>query len=138
MNQNINFNINSSLNQEFSNYISYDKLLVKIPQLSVIRQELRYATQYLTSQKLYQSAKWFFLNFFINFFYRAGELLLGVTNESGIENSFLLKNFISNNTDNNYRFDKIYVEEYNTSSDTLMVARNLFDLREFKKCSHML
>lgn len=39
------------------------------------------------------------------------------------------------NRDENYRFDKVFKEPYDESSDAVMLARNLFDLREFKKCA---
>ena len=69
---------------------------------------------------------------------RAGELLLGVTKQTDFEENFLLRNFNSNNTDPTYQFDRIYMEKYDKSTDVLMLARNLFDLREFKKAAHML
>lgn len=30
------------------------------------------------------------------------------------------------------------MEKYDKSTDVLMLARNLFDLREYKKCAHLL
>ncbi len=48
MNQNFNFNLPTNLNYEIPNYITYDKLLVKIPNLNVVREELRYTTHILT------------------------------------------------------------------------------------------
>lgn len=91
-----------------------------------LKAELRYVTQQLNHYKLFQSAKW------------AGELLLGITKQSDIDSSFLLKGFIANNSDQNYQFDKIFIEKYDKTSDVLLVARGLFDLREYKKCAYLL
>jgi hypothetical protein len=49
-----------------------------------------------------------------------------------------MRNFIANNCDTNYRFENVYSEGWSEVSEKLLVARNLFDLREFKKCSHLL
>lgn len=49
-----------------------------------------------------------------------------------------MRNFIANNCDLNYKFDKVFHEPWGEASDKLLVARNLFDLREFKKCSNLL
>ena len=125
MNQSLNFSP-TPINFEISNYISNDKLLVKIPNLLSLKAELRYVTQQLSHYRLYQSSKW------------SGELLLGITKQSEIDSSYLLKNFISNNIDINYQYDKIFIEKYDKTSDVLLVARGLFDLREYKKCAYLL
>ncbi|KAL4478389.1 hypothetical protein ABPG74_006624 [Tetrahymena malaccensis] len=111
---------------EQPNYFYQDKIFVKLPNLEVLRAELRYASQYLSAHKLYHSAKW------------ASELLLGVTKQSEIQDSVLLNNFILSNIDNNYKFTKVYQEPSDETFEALLVARNLFDLREFKKCAHIL
>jgi anaphase-promoting complex subunit 8 len=45
---------------------------------------------------------------------------------------------MTSNLDTSYQFDKIYIEKYDKSTDVLMIARNLFDLREYKKCAYLL
>lgn len=66
-------------------------------------------------------------------------MLLAITKDKHLKNAPLLKNFINNNTNYNYHFDKVYIEDLTEDcADALMVARNLFDLKEYKKCSHML
>lgn len=47
------------INIEVPQYSFPDKLIIKIPETSVVKNELRYATQYLTAHKLYHSAKWY-------------------------------------------------------------------------------
>lgn len=49
-----------------------------------------------------------------------------------------MKNFINNNCDYNYKYENIFSEGWSEVSEKLLVARNLFDLREFKKCSNLL
>jgi len=44
---------------------------------------------------------------------RAGELLLGVTKDSNLESGFFLKSVLNQNTDYNYKFDKVYIENFN-------------------------
>jgi hypothetical protein len=55
--------------------------------------------------------------------------LLGITPEEELETSFLLKSFISNNTDPLYKFVPEARETSDALNDVLMVARSLFDLR---------
>jgi anaphase-promoting complex subunit 8 len=69
---------------------------------------------------------------------RIGELLLGITPEVELETSFLLKSFISNNTDPIYKFVPDVRETSDALNDVLIVARSLFDLREYKKCAQLL
>ena len=46
-----------------------------------------------------------------------------------------MKKYLMENREENYQFDKIFQEKYDDSSDAVMLARNLFDLREFRKCA---
>ena len=64
MNQNLNFTSNT-ISFEISNYLSYDKLLIPIPQFHIVMAELRYATQFLQSYKLYSSSKWYIFQLFL-------------------------------------------------------------------------
>lgn len=48
----------SMLNPDMSHFTTEERLLVKMPSANVLKNELRYATQYLTHHKLYHSAKW--------------------------------------------------------------------------------
>lgn len=63
---------------------------------------------------------------------------MGITPEEDLETSFLLKSFISNNTDPHYKFNEEPIAIPDSLADTLMVARTLFDLREYKKCAQLL
>ena len=80
-----------------------------------IRSELRYALGYLSANRLLESAKW------------AGELLISLPPKTGPEKMVLGKSL-----------PKTYIEEMNDSSDTLGLARTLFDLREYRKCAFLL
>lgn len=55
-----------------------------------------------------------------------------------MKDSVVLSNFITNNTDHSYRFNKVYEEVGEEYIDAILTARNLFDLREYKKCAHLL
>ena len=39
---------------------------------------------------------------------------------------------------NNTTFTKVFYEEPSHTQDTLNLARSLFDLREYRKCAHLL
>lgn len=52
----MNMNINSG---EFPNLLQNDKLLVRMPKLPSIRNELQSALRYLTEHSLTHSAKWY-------------------------------------------------------------------------------
>ena len=69
---------------------------------------------------------------------RSGQLLLSVTKESEIDQNKMLKKFMRNNTNHSAKFKKLYTESYDEVTDHLMYARSLFDLREFKRCAHVL
>ena len=43
---------------EFPNLLQNDKLLVKMPKISIIKDELEQALSYLTDHSLTNSAKW--------------------------------------------------------------------------------
>lgn len=49
----------SMMNPDMSHFTTEERLLVKMPSANVLKNELRYATQYLTAHKLYHSAKWY-------------------------------------------------------------------------------
>ncbi|CAD8108126.1 unnamed protein product [Paramecium sonneborni] len=97
-------------------------MMEQLPKLSEIHKELQYYTRYFSENKLYQSSKW------------TGELLLGLTQEEDLQSSQFAMQFIQNNTDYTYQFLREFVPENN---DIISVARNLFDLREFKKCASL-
>ena len=40
--------------------------------------------------------------------------------------------------DSTSTFSKVYYEEPSVEQDTLNLARSLFDLKEYRKCAHML
>ena len=40
--------------------------------------------------------------------------------------------------DSTSTFSKVYYEEPSAEQDTLNLARSLFDLKEYRKCAHML
>ena len=65
-------------------------------------------------------------------------MLLGITKDADIEESFLTKSFIHSNTD--YQKDyRVRVEPKDPALETvLLLAKNLFELREYKKASHIL
>lgn len=46
-----------------------------------------------------------------------------------------MKKYLMENRDDGYQFEKVFQEKYDDSTDAVMLARNLFDLREFKKCA---
>ncbi len=52
----MNININSA---EFPNLLQNDKLLVRMPKIPLIRNELQTALRYLTDHSLTHSAKWY-------------------------------------------------------------------------------
>jgi anaphase-promoting complex subunit 8 len=80
-----------------------------------IRGELREALSYLSANRLLESAKW------------VGELLISLPQKTSGEKMITGKTY-----------SKTYIEEFNESSDTLGLARALFDLREYRKCAALL
>jgi len=62
---------------------------------------------------------------------------LSVTTNEEQDANPIIKRYILENRDTSYSFDKVYQEKYDDSYDAVMLARNLFDLREFKKCAHL-
>lgn len=49
-------------------------------------------------------------------------MLLAITKDKHLKNAPLLKNFINNNTNYNYHFDKVYIEDLTEDcADALMV-----------------
>lgn len=70
--------------------------------------------------------------------------MLGLTTEKDIQDSYFLTTFIQQNTDlldNQIHKHKWGLNSANKKAedlDILQVARNLFDLREFKKASYLL
>jgi len=107
----------------FSSDSRQPELSVKMPSPSTLKKELRYATQYLTAHKLNHSSKW------------TSELLLSITSNEEQEANIFMKKYMMENRDDSYQFNKVYQAGYDDSSDAVMLASNLFDLREFKKCA---
>lgn len=98
-----------------------------MPPFSELKKELRFYRQHATSHRLYETSKWI------------GELAVSITKTEEIEKSEIIRKYISENVDSNSRFDKIYTEDLNNENgDKLELARNLYDLREFKKSSFIL
>jgi hypothetical protein len=54
----INTSFYSSSTNEFPNLLQNDRLLVKMPVLPIVADELQHALQYLTMHSLTHSAKW--------------------------------------------------------------------------------
>lgn len=63
---------------------------------------------------------------------------MGMTTENDIKESFLTKSFILSNTDYQKEY-QLKQEQRDPELETvLLLAKNLFELREYKKCSHIL
>lgn len=63
---------------------------------------------------------------------------MGITTQSDIEESFLIKSFIHSNTDLQKECSVRVDNPEPELETTLLLAKNLFELREYKKCSSML
>lgn len=63
--------------------------------------------------------------------------MLSITPSDEIESNHFMKRYVNENRDTSYHFDKVYQLEDDDSYDAVLLARNLFDLREFKNCAHM-
>lgn len=63
-----------------------------------------------------------------------------MTTQADIEQSFLIRSFIHNNTDSQREMMMPEVRGYNPPEieSVLLLIKNLFELREYKKCSHLL
>jgi anaphase-promoting complex subunit 8 len=79
----------------------------------------------------------------LSLLFRIGELLMGITTQSEIEASFLIRSFIHNNT--NTEQQTTFQCEANPMTESpadvamvLLLIKNLFELREHKKCVHIL
>jgi anaphase-promoting complex subunit 8 len=70
---------------------------------------------------------------------RAGEMLLSLSADAEIQRNGFIKKYVVDNTDPAYEFTQVFVEDQsNPVFNKIIVARNLFDLREFKKCTDLL
>lgn len=66
-------------------------------------------------------------------------MLLAITTDEEISDNIFIKKYLNSNTDTSFQFNKVFMEDYtNPVYNKIIVARNLFDLREFKKCSDLL
>lgn len=65
---------------------------------------------------------------------------MGITTEGEIEESYLVRCFIHNNTDVKKEswVDKGKFDSHPHTENVLLLARNLFELREYKKCHQVL
>ena len=63
--------------------------------------------------------------------------MLSVTTAEDQEKNLYIKKYISENTEISQSYEKVYQEKVDESYDAVLIARNLLDLREFKKCAHM-
>ena len=104
-----------------------EDLMIKMPTSKEICKELQYNAQYLSANKLCFSSKFI------------GELLLSITTEEDAIKNIWIKKYINDNLDTAYTFEKIFYEDASDPCfNKLIVARNLYDLREFKKCTDLL
>eukprot|EP00357_Protocruzia_adherens_P001976 CAMPEP_0114978578 /NCGR_PEP_ID=MMETSP0216-20121206/3886_1 /TAXON_ID=223996 /ORGANISM="Protocruzia adherens, Strain Boccale" /LENGTH=544 /DNA_ID=CAMNT_0002339793 /DNA_START=121 /DNA_END=1755 /DNA_ORIENTATION=+ len=94
--------------------MNLDPSVVPLPATQEIRSELRYSVQYLSTNKLYTSAKW------------VGELLAGLASEREETKTPSVGDVPG------------YVEKTSTATDKLHLARILFDLKEFNKAAFVL
>ena len=63
---------------------------------------------------------------------------MGVTTPSDIEQSFLIQTFMNSNTDHNLRPVLNLNEKDPEIESGLILIKNLFELREYKKCAFIL
>ncbi|CDW85316.1 anaphase-promoting complex subunit 8-like [Stylonychia lemnae] len=134
-----------------------ESLLFKaLPDRNSLAREIRFYMSYYQSNRLLASTKWL------------GELLVTITNQqnSAINGSFSLGEDSSNDIQMNSadssqwqmnlrfteqsdiseqleynpstNFNKVFFEKPSEATDTLNLARALFDLREYRKCSNLL
>lgn len=65
--------------------------------------------------------------------------MVAVTDEKTFESNNLMKTYYQNNVDSTLRFSKKWdEEEASPNYDKLLLARNLYDLRELRKSAHVL
>jgi anaphase-promoting complex subunit 8 len=66
-------------------------------------------------------------------------MLLSLSADAEIQRNGFIKKYVADNTDPAYEFTQVFVEDQsNPVFNKIIVARNLFDLREFKKCTDLL
>ena len=98
--------------------------MVRFPESkSLLQKEIRFNMQYCQANRLNQTAKWL------------GELLVTVTGGDQVMSS---EQEIFEDQIENWASNKIFFERPNEEVDKLNLARVLFDLKEFRKCSHMI
>ena len=131
---------NSQTNSLVEQYLYDDSYLaVSMPQdVQSLAREIRFNADYFAANKLLQSSKW------------AHELLVTISGQQGrVEiNPFQPTSASCERgdhlNDNDLRaskhasFNKVFYEEPCGALDVLNLARTLFDLREYRKCSHVL
>ena len=111
-------------------------LAVPMPQDSLsLAKELRFYANYFAANRLSQSSKW------------ANELLVTISSNSRADPfaptagtaercDCLTENDLKNAKHGT--FNKVFYEEPCPAFDALNLARTLFDLREYRKCAHVL
>ena len=63
---------------------------------------------------------------------------MGITTDADIQDSFLIKSFIHSNTDSQKAYLLGLPPREPALETVLLLAKNFFELREYKKCSHLL
>ncbi len=111
---------------EIENCNISERILIPLPPLPTTQRELRFTTSYLSYHKLSQSSKF------------SGELLLSLTSQSDIDSNSSIRTFIQNNTDNSLQFTRIFQERVDAVGDAIMVAKVLFEMREYRKAAYKL
>ena len=119
-----NENVGLSQMPKLVKNLPIETIFIKIPDIETIKHELRNNANYFYSLRLTETSKWL------------SELLLSVTELNEIDNVFY-KKYIHENTDRNYSSTKKVDrrDSNDTIDDKLLVIKNLFDLREFKKAA---
>ena len=99
-----------------------------------VQREIRFSMNYCQANKLNQTTKWL------------GELLVTLADKDGrgiqtpsmapqVTQSDVLSENDLLSTDS---FSKVYYEEPCPEQDSLNLARSLYDLKEYRKCAHLL
>ena len=120
------WNSNNNTPSINANSSSIDLLPVSVPMLQDLQAELRWNIDFCAANRLTQTRKWL------------SELLVATPVNFNLSSQDSLRKPTLGFSSNQYQQGINFYEEPSSELDQVNLGRALFDLREYKKCTHVL